>query len=169
MPENSPSEERKNRSGYKKWREGYVVKSRNFANEEDRGKVSLFFTLRLGFDYPNAEGDMKLMEAPNAEQELLDNLNSTSDIEWDMWTEEEQKKFEKIMAAYTSLFPEKLMAERDDPAHVAWSLSTYFNEENSVTLDQEEILALSAILKRIGTSLTTEQKFTGYFVRPDFN
>lgn len=117
--------------------------------------ISSFLYYRLSWQ--RFDRDLELEDfhpALNPEMALFNNFVRLAGEEGHLWTEDENIKSKKIMAAYISVtFPE--LTEASDPFLISLFDITnrYFEGKPEITLEQDEMVALDNILSRVGKSI----------------
>lgn len=102
----------------------------------------------------------------NPEAALIDNFFLLKGEEGHLWTEDEQLKTRRIMAAYISVtFPELMEANPTLWTNPSLNIvHRYFEGKPEVTLENDEMLALENILSRTGRVIDSRERS---FKKPD--
>ncbi len=145
------------------WRDNSIDAARNTGFRD----ISTFLYYRLSWQRIHRGLEFQDFSPwKNPEAALIDNFFILQSEEGDLWTEEEKLKTRRIMAAFISVTFSKLR-EADPTFWTNPSLDTvqmYFEGEDEVTLENDEMLALENILSRVGRDIDSGKR---NFKKPD--
>lgn len=138
-------------SDYNRDRLSSINTARNVGNKD----ISSFLYYRLSLRRLDWKLELEdFHPAINPEGALFDNFVQLVGEEGRLWTDDENKKSKKIMAAYISeTFPELTKAGGPFLDSFFDITKRYFEGKPEITLEQDEMVALNNILSRVGRSI----------------